>query len=48
MKTFLEAKTIQQQLGKPEGRSTEYNICNSTEYNIHNPLIYTDHAVLAG
>jgi hypothetical protein len=48
MKTFLEAKTIQQQLGKCEGWSTKYNIHNSTEYNIHNPLIYTDHAVLAG
>lgn len=40
MITFLEAKTIQQQLGKCGEWSTKYNICN--------PLIYTDHAALEG
>jgi len=36
----LAAKTIQPQLGKPEGWPTKYKL--------HNPLIYTDHAVLGG
>jgi hypothetical protein len=36
----LAAKTIQQQLGKPEGWSTENNL--------QHPLIYTVHAALAG
>jgi len=36
----LAAKTIQPQLRKPEGRSTEYNL--------RHPLIYTDHSALVG
>jgi len=36
----LAAKTIQPQLGKREGRPTEYNL--------HSPLIYSDRAALVG